>query len=149
MAASSIDDHVVNAGRFVLFGRLFFARAEDEHRCIKVRTADSCVHELEMPEEWVSRVGLLLGRDVLVRARRLCPETGPERAVMCSIRRAEPGEMGAEQPGQTIAQLAAEQSYDRDCPPDITTAVQALLPTRADAERFDRELEALRGRRLA
>ena len=146
---SSIDDHVVNVGRFVLFGQLVFARAEDEHRCIKVRTADSCVHELEMPEEWVSRVGPLLGCDVLVRARRLCSETDQERAVMYSIRRAEPGEIGTEQPEQTVAQVAAEQSYDRDCPPDITTAVRALLPTRADAERFDRELEALRGRRLA
>lgn len=148
MAASSIDNHVVNAERFVLFGRLFFARAEDEHRCIKVRTADSCVHEIELPEEWVSRVGLLLGRDVLVRARRCPSEAGPERAVMYSIRRAHPGEMGTEQPQRTVAQLAAEQSYDRDCPPDIATAVRGLLPTRADAERFDRELEALRGRRL-
>lgn len=149
MASSSIDDHVVNAGRFVLSGRLFFARAEDGHRCIRVRTADGSVHEIELPEDWVSRVGLLLGRDVLVRARRCPSEAGRERAVMYSIRRAQPGEIETEQPRRTIAELAAEQAYDRECPPDIATAVRGLLPTRADAERFDRELEALRGRRLA
>lgn len=148
MAASSIDDHVANAERFVLFGRLFFARVEAEQRCIKVRTADSRVHELELPEEWVGRVGPLLDGDVLVRARRRRSETGRERAVLYSIRPARPGEMGSEQPQQTIAELAAEQGYDRECPPDIATAMRVLLPTRADAERFDRELEALRGRRL-
>lgn len=148
MAASSLNDHVVNAERLVLFGRLYFAQVEAEQRCIKVRVDDGRTHEFELPEEWVSQVGPLLDSDVLVRARRRRSETGRERAVLYSIRRALPGEIGNERPQQTIAELAADQAYDRECPPDITTALRELLPTRADAERFDQELEALRGRRL-
>lgn len=148
MTAPRINDYVVNADRLVIFGRLLHARADEGRRCVELRGDDGCLRALDLPAEWGDEVEALLGRDVVARARRSTAEAGLERAVLYSLREAAPGEIGASPPQRSIAELAAEQGYDLANPPDIAPALRELLPSPADAERFERELEALRGRSL-
>lgn len=148
MAAPHINDYVVNADRLVIFGQLLRARADEGRRCVDLRGDDGCLHMLDLPAEWDSEVEALLGRNVVARAHRSATAAGLERIALYSIREAAPGEIGAALPQRTIAELAVEQGYDLENPPDIAPALRELLPSRADAERFERELEALRGRSL-
>lgn len=148
MATPRINDYVVNADRLVIFGRLLRARAGEGGRCVELRGDDGCLHALDLPAEWGDEVEVLLGRNVVARARRSSATAGLERAVLYSIREAAHGEIGAASPQRTIADLAAEQGYDLENPPDIAPALRELLPSPTAAERFERELEALRGRSL-